>query len=695
MEQQTVSFKVLLLGFTILSSVLFQPVSPVFALTEDTDEMFEMTMDELMDIKVEVASLFPESDLVVGSSATSISSDKWRSLGARRVHEVLNNEMSVFTYPFFNTNAIAIRGYTTGQSTSGIATLIDGVPLNDLGNGSGQFHLSNLELGTLSRIELIKGPGSAIYGSDAFHGVLSVKTFESDEDQFIVEAATAYPLYGNANMKMSQGFADDHIRIDMAVGMSGQDDQDLEYEYDDNGTTGKGKRKHEYDSETGIFKVRYNPDDKLKIKLGAYVISSEGEDFSGIGSNNPGVWDKDLYSNDSLTCMGKSDVSYRFDNNISTEVSMYYWDLDSESDLHGNQNIFPEIYSRVKREESRFGAKFIVKQPDNSLNLQWLLACSYDRQKIESYSVEVRSGGLLIQDLGERPRSGWTRNIHSAFGQLKWGVLEDRMYFILGGRVDDYSDFGTQITPRAGVIFLPTEDSSIKALYGRAFNAPNALHIYGVTGFADGDSNIDPEEIDVYELIYMRRHENWKLSVNGFYSYWKNGIIAKFQPSPTALFTWANEGKSRAYGGEVNLFYSADPFAYDVGFSYVRSKAMDSLNTFTMETEDQEYELFPEYSINLGLHYTLMPMNIKFYLNNRIYLNMEETIATVDPDVDALPTYYRMDLNITKIVSEKLEVCLDIRDLLNRKNDVPAIVDCEKGYEEPGISVLLQATYKF
>jgi hypothetical protein len=114
-----------------------------------------------------------------------------------------------------------------------------------------------------------------------------------------------------------------------------------------------------------------------------------------------------------------------------------------------------------------------------------------------------------------------------------------------------------------------------------------------------------------------------------------------------------------------------------------------------MDLEVEVASLFPEYSINLGLHYTLRPMDIKFYLNNRIYLNMDETIATVDPDVDSLPTYYRMDINISKIVSEKLEMILDIRDVLNRKNYVPAIVDCEEAYEEPGISVLLRAIYRF
>lgn len=68
--------------------------------------------------------------------------------------------------------------------------------------------------------------------------------------------------------------------------------------------------------------------------------------------------------------------------------------------------------------------------------------------------------------------------------------------------------------------------------------------------------------------------------------------------------------------------------------------------------------------------------------------------GTLDPDAGNLPPYYRMDLNISKIVSDKFEVFLDIRNLLNMKNRLPSVLGAKDGYVEPGISVMLRAGYK-
>jgi outer membrane receptor protein involved in Fe transport len=107
-----------------------------------------------------------------------------------------------------------------------------------------------------------------------------------------------------------------------------------------------------------------------------------------------------------------------------------------------------------------------------------------------------------------------------------------------------------------------------------------------------------------------------------------------------------------------------------------------------------EYDTFPEYSIQAGLHYKLRPVDINFYLNNRIYLHMMEANKNLNPDAEDLPPYHRMDLNISKVVADKSEIYLDIRNILNRKNRVSSVMGAKDGYLEPGISVMLRAGYK-
>lgn len=646
--------------------------------------LFDLPLEELMNTKIEVASVFPEQDLVAGSSVYSICSEKWKKLGARRIHDVVKNETSVMTYPLDDFNYIVIRGFTNAFSYKGMGVLIDGTPVNDLSNGSALFHSPNWEIGTLDKVELIKGPGSAIYGSDAFHGVFSMKSFESDKNICIVEGAGGYPLYGDTSMKISQGIAADKFRIDAAIGLSTQDDLNMKYKYNDDGITGTGSIKNEYDSGTLVFKMRTSANEKIDIKAGVYTNYLTSENFAGL---QLGTQDKDLVSRENRFYMGNSMVTYMLNNKISLEMKGFYWKSKSDSDFY----IHPTMYMATHTRENRSGVNLILKQDDNIFNLQWFIAYSYDNQEIEHFSREIKTeDGLLVNNLGEQPQSGWSRHVKSIFGQLKWGVAKDTFYFLFGGRMDDYSNYDLQLTPRCGLIFLPNKKSSIKALYGRAFMAPNAFNHFGSAGFIEGNPDLAPETIDVYELIYMYRTKQLKFSVHSFYSLWKDGIIAKYIPEAQQT----NEGKNQSYGGEMAIFYSMEPFAFESGLSYVKSKAIDSMNPDTLEKEDIPYKAFPEYSVNLGLHYTLHPMGMNFYINNRIYLNMNETISPNAPDPQN--EFYQMDFNIKKKFKNTLEITLDVQNVLDQKNRISIINEnAERGHELPGRSIVLRTTYAF
>ncbi len=641
-------------------------------------DVFEMSLDELLseEIKVDVASLFEEEELVVGSSVSSVTPDKWKRLGARRMHEALNNEMSIVSYPTMGGSpAIAIRGYTASTSSvRGIATMIDGVPLNSLSTGSAFYQLPNWELGTLRRMEIIKGPGSAIYGSDAFHGVLSMKTFESDKDHCSVEGAAAYPLYGDANVNISHGIGE-KMRIDMAASGSSQGDVDMDYDNDE----GSGNYKYKYDSAAGVLKLSINPSDRFRFKVGSYVSRWDSDNFQGVNFSAQ----DDFCDSRTRFIMEKASVFYSFANDISIEADGYYWEYDM---THKMRFTSPgSVLEQDVPEEKRYGASVTIKQPDNPLNLQWLMAFAHTKFKIDA-NTRLK----INQPPIDEPLSfdNISRDINSVFGQAKWGLFEKRLYLLLGGRLDHYSDFGNQYTPRTGLIFLPTEKSSIKALYGKAFRAPTGSEIYGSGGAPLPNPEIGPETLECYELIYMLKEKKWKVGINGFYSLWKDGIVIENQQ-------YVNKKENRSFGGEATLFYSLEPFAIDLGFSYVKSEELDIADPGNpTQTMDREYVAFPRYSINAGFHYMLKPCGINFFLNNRLYLKMQEGHYDRNPDPDDLPAYWRLDLNVSKVM-ENVEICLDVRNLLDRENHMPAIWGTKDGLEEPGTSVLLRAGYRF
>lgn len=648
------------------------------------------SLEELLDVEVDVASLFIEDELVVGSTVSSITARKWNQLGARRTHEALNNEMGVHTSPniagMYN---IAVRGYTNSESYVGIATLIDGIPVNLFTLSSAFGAIPNFELGILDRIEMIKGPGSAIYGADAFHGVLSLKTFESDRDHYSAGVSGAYPLYYDGNLKLSQGFGGNLIRINAAASASHQGNQDIDYEYDvDDNTTATGVYENRYDSRAGVLKVDIEPLDKLTVRLGAYITYFECEKYPGTHKTEfEELLDKDHSANDAGYKIGTGTIEYRLPASVTVEAKGFY----SRARMDYILMVTPETKVDQLGTIDQLGATVTVKQPDNPINLQWLAAYSYlQGEMIENSAVLITPTADIPQDVRAE---GFDRKINSVFSQLKWGALKDTLFLLLGGRIDNYRAYGNQYSPRGGVIFLPTKDSSIKALYGRAFKAPNQVQIFGFPGITVGNPNLEPETIDVYELNYIYKGQTWKLNLAGYYSLWKNAIISERAPSGPGS-KYYNKGENEAMGSEMNLYYSIDPVAVELGFAYAVSRALDANDPFSDEIRDIEYSAYPEYSINAGLYYTFKPLEINFYLNNRIYLNMKEAPSDVKDDPEYLPVYFRADFNISKIISNKLEIYLDIRNITNRENYLPSVYGAEYGVPEQGTSVMLRAGYK-
>ncbi len=695
------------------------------------NELLGMSFEELMDVEIDVASLFLEDEFLVGSTVSCISPKQWKKHGARRLTDALESQTSIVSHTATGGFRVtSIRGYTRhALSTKGVVTLVDGIPVLLLNDGGSD--LANFGLGTLDSIEIIKGPGSAIYGSDAFHGVISLKTFESDKDHYSAEAAGAYPLYTDGNVKISQGIGD-LIRINAAGSYNQQiASEDLEYDYVTSAkqvgvpfltyegqpaAAGSGKYKNKYKTTTGVVKLTVNPADKIKLNLKGYAIKNIFENF-------PGVKESSLYiqlnqfdqsSQNSTLYMGQGSATYTFNNDIAIEAKGYYWNWKIIFDQYYHHE---GRYSLAHVYEYRNGIDLIIKQPGNPMNLQWLIAYSMTNAKVSALFTQIYdiNDQPFITPLFNNtnkltyPSDGMSRTIHSVYAQTKWGILKDCFFLLLGGRLDNYSDWGTQFTPRGGIIFLPTDKSSIKALYGRAFRAPSGSAVNGITGYSLGNPDIEPETIDIYELIFMYKNKTLKTTLNGFYSNWKNGII--IEPfTPYAITQWhraeyTNSGKNRAYGGEFNLFYSIAPFAIDIGFSYVISEAIDlqvkenptDLTTLITSAQNVKYGTFPEYIIICGLHYSLEPLDINFFLNNRIYLNMEET--SEPSETDNLPTFWRIDLNISKEISKRLELLLDIKNLTNRRNYMPSLYYSmmrtdETGIPEPGISVLFRASYK-
>ena len=642
---------------------------------QENDYLMDFSLEDLFDLEIEVASLFKEKEVDVGSTVALITEQQWKKQGARMTNDAIANLPGTMISPTLGgSDVVAIRGYSTKLSVRGIATLLDGVPLNTLAWGTALYDKANINLGVLDRIEMVRGPGSTIYGSDAFHGVYSLKSFRSDTDIIVTEIEEGNDGYHSANVRVSRGIGDD-VRMDSAISINSQQDQNRTYLYTDatDDTEVSSSRAHAHNSHTIITKLSIEPTDIFSANVGLYHHVFDAKEVPGLGTSLSA--ELDIMSADSEFTMLKGGVGFNLDNDITLTADVFSWVNKHAFSYTGFNNYLQ------KQDESRAGISLIAKQPDNDLNTQWLVGLGQNRSKITDTGIG------FIPVVGVAPFQGLERTVNNLFVQTKTGFNDDTLLVLFGFRVDDYSDFGRQTTPRAGIIYKPSYTSAIKLLYGNAFRAAVGGELTSA-GSILGSPDIKPEVIDTYELIYVISKENSKFSATVFRSEWKEAIIIEVFDEPLEFFAseYVNRGVNEASGIELEGRFQLNSYLFEGSFSYITSESVSS---------DLDYAAFPKYIINVGINYSLPKYKLNFYLSERIHLDAKDRPANSSTDIpEDLKDYFRTDLNVSYQYNEDTNIVMNIRNLFDRDNFLPSMWGAENGVPEAGVSATLRVSYQ-
>jgi len=658
---------------------MFSVFVPSAMCTWSGGEYFDMRLEDLMHIKTRVASIFPESDLLVGGAISTVSESEWRMQGARRLlQDPLAQLPGVVTYPTLaGGRNIAIRGYARNASGGGFSMLFDGVPLNSLTFAS-VYVRSNINLEVLKGMEIIRGPGSSIYGSDAFHGVVSLNSYDPKEDGTEVFASLGDHRYQSLSVRTSRDFGSGH-RFSSVLSVNGQGDQKLHYS--SRLFSGRDlQRAEEFEAGSSLFKFKFNP--KEDFSWGLTLLFHQWDADEVPGANRLLALAEFGPVNNAMEgagrfVLGRAKFSWRLKDGEDLEVLTYRWTNNLEFQGLGALGTLAQGDRNL-----RSGINLTWKRPRGESRTRWVVGAGFDRQEIESSFTNVppppfgtRFNGIFRRE----PFDGFSREVKSLFMQTKT-ALKDQWHLLLGGRLDHYPVFGTQATPRAGLIYQPDSQTAWKLLYGNAFRAPTASESTSTLGgrIAGGD-HLRPEEIDLYELIYMRHWSDKRLKLSFFDSSWKNAFsIGGFPPA------YLQSGNNEAQG--VELEWSSElnqDFRLDVNSSYIDAKDNQTM---------QRFVAFPRKIMSLGCQYNPPGRSLSAQLWIRMMDGWHD-----GPGLTSLPlsTYVRTDLTLRKRLEDHQEIYITVKNLLDRDILVPSIWDSETGVPEQGIKLSMGLKLKF
>lgn len=444
-----------------------------------------------------------------------------------------------------------VRGLKTPNAyiSDKIKVLIDGVAINNEISGTSNFYM-DFPMQLVEKIEVLRGPGSAVYGSGAFYGTVNVITKlgnSKKENQVFLGGGSYKYMTAGTNVYTT---ADNWTLF--ADGYYQQNEKRLTQPDQEQRTD-----EHMEDLSLGFRAVNGNFEflTRLKQNTSGNFYSFEGEmdpipdhpkehknvyffaqALYAINLNDYKLETKagfshresDIAANiDSVARIASrfNKVAINMQEGFVTDGQTQEQNFELESTL-----TFPKINSndilagvgmrnvRVTQDDYYNSVEDAIMQNESAI----LAHSNYDdfnyRDEKEPAFWENQTTSLLRDNL--------SRTIGYAYLQDLISINDDVDLF-LGVRVDDYSDYGTKLSKRAGIVYRATDKTVLKLLYGSAFRAPTFTEAYsnGHINLRQSDDNIKPEETNTYEAVWIYTPTlKHKFSLNLFYSDLNNVI---------------------------------------------------------------------------------------------------------------------------------------------------------------------------
>ncbi|NCU19859.1 TonB-dependent receptor [Candidatus Falkowbacteria bacterium] len=386
-----------------------------------------------------------------GSSVVVITEDDLQKTADTRVTDYLARLPGVSLRgngPIGTTTAIVLRGAPVQY----VPVLVDGIDVTDPAGGKTDFDFATLTTGDISRIEVLKGSQSALYGSHAVGGVINITTKRASAIGTEQQAAVEYGSYATKTGSYSWATKSDRAELAFTLshmsteGFSAKDENDGNFEAD-------GFRANRLS-----FFGQYELDTGALIGLNGFIEDSRGhfDDFAG---DTPASAGNDFTD--------RRNIGLRAFTQFSTGA------VDHKLDLtHFRSN-------RVSTSDTSWpaGATYfngtrdkLAYQGATDLGAQARLVFGADTER-----EKVKGGG-----------AAW---MTGAFAELGWAP-SDRIDVTATVRQDHHSRFGDFTSGRLAAVYRAREDLLFRAALGNGFRAPSLYELYGPYG----DPSLQPEE---------------------------------------------------------------------------------------------------------------------------------------------------------------------------------------------------------
>lgn len=588
--------------------------------------------DELLDLYGEEETLSISTGTnkpirLAPSVATVVTQDDIERRGLRTLDEILETvpglHVSVSSTNLLNP-VYSIRGIHTSQNAQ-VLLLIDGAPIRQLFNSS-RPTLFDMPVRNIKRVEVIRGPGSAVYGADAFSGVINVVTKGAQELGSLVVGSRVgtfdtQEVWVQGGKELDAGqrvhFSMEYLKTD--GDKSRIIERDFQTLLDAFFATNASQAPGALATQKELLNIHTGwRSDNLDVSLYWWHLEE-----AGLGAGGAQALDYTGFVEGDYVLL---DVLYK--NRISEdwryelELTAAYYDQqqrlmllppgtivpignDGNISFTGRPTQFTDgVFGNpggTDRRQSIELVNYYSGWDGHSLRLSLgYILQDGDPRETKNFGPGVLNGGggsvdgtltdvtgtpfvYVDPDLG---------NIRFMSIQDEWSLAAD-WELTVGVRYDNYPDFGDTLNPRLALVWATSYSLTSKLLYGRAFRAPSSGELFAINNpVILGNPNLEPEIIDTMELAFDYKPNvvsNYKLNL--FYYDVRDLIEYRNSPDlPAATSRAENAGDQDGHGFEFEFSYTInDRIDIEGNYAWQRSTDQNNNSTVALAPKSQAY----------------------------------------------------------------------------------------------------------
>lgn len=680
--------------------------------SEESDVyFFEMSLDEMDLLPVVTASRKSEKVSEAPATTMVITAQQIKERGYETLEDALRDLPGFdFVHVHGTWPTIWVQRGLYGDENKRTLLMIDGIIENNILEGSvlggSQYSLHHVE-----QIEIIWGSASALYGANAFAGIINIITKKGIDIQGITYQR-GYGSYQSVTDKFSLGFAEKEYDITLAGSLFSSNgpvftERHPQYtsSYVDNAFSLIGRFRYKeitvgysiFDRPMGEGQFSNSPAVEA-YGLPPYGFQNNEGTYGGaaqtdVAGEKPSLWHP-------INQTFFSRYEHVFTNKLALKGLVFYRKTEIAEDSYDFDFREGQFHRDPYHHSSNTaGGEFLADYSFNP-NQDVILGVSYEQSNVEKGYRMTRAISETISILeGDEKRVYNIYENYAAFSQyqLKAESFMDST-FTLGLRYDYHNQYGDTINPRISIVSKPMQNLVIKTLFGTAYRAPNNFELFSETPVRIANPSLKPEKATSFGVdIGYSISRNVKCEINLFHNVFDDIIVSNVEttipiPGQEGQFykQTQNRGEATVTGGECKCTVVFNKKIYTfINVSYQHGKQNDGGDNYDIPN-------IAKFTANAGITFSLADALTLFLVENYVG---ERSTAVTNP-VDSIDDYWITNVAIStrKLFQKHVEARITVNNLFDEDYHDPGIRSATGAYyatshPQPGRSATVQLVF--